>query len=66
MSTTKYGEGDESHDAVKGNRADEELNLTKTVLQPGAEPEQGAPKDSDYDDDDEAMIRSRLEALGYL
>src|SRR5215212_6589550 len=25
-----------------------------------------APKDSSYDEDDEAVIRSRLEALGYL
>ena len=60
-----------------------DLNLTKIVLRPDAEPEQNAadllskleglglvagssPQDSLYDEDDEAMLRSRLEALGYL
>ena len=79
----KYEEVDESRKVVEGDRTSEDLNLTKIVLQPDAEPEQGVAdilskleglglvagsslKDSVYDEDDEAMIRSRLEALGYL
>jgi len=63
---------------------DENLNLTKLVLQSSAGPEQSvaeilsklesldliagqASRDSSsYDEDDEATIRQRLEALGYL
>lgn len=63
METPKHETEDESREAADGDRADEHLNVTKTVPQPEAQPEQS---DNSYDEDDEAMIRRRLESLGYL
>ena len=59
MEIPKQEEDDARRNAAEGDPADEHL----TKMQPDAEPEQS---DSSYDEDDEAIIRDRLESLGYL
>lgn len=52
METPKPQEDNVQRNAADGDQADEEAKAEQS--------------DSSYDEDDEATIRSRLEALGYL